>query len=178
MKLVEGHADVEDLDAFLDALGKIGNEHDCVVQAFDARYVAGEAHLAHALEAARRARSRGEAIARDPAVELLCYAAGTRQIDDALALGVSEGQSPVVVLVATLDGSGGESPASTDASETAAAEDVRERIEPADLERGSELGDPERLREYFEIGEAELAASNADLATLVRERVALLAVER
>jgi KEOPS complex subunit Cgi121 len=178
VELIEGYADVEDLDAFLDDLGAVGEATDCVVQAFDARYVAGESHLEHALDAARLARSRGQAIARDPAVELLCYAAGTRQIDDALALGVSAGRSPVVVLVAALDCANDEGAADGDASETAAREAVRERIEPATLERGSERGDPQRLREYFEIGDAELAASDADLATLVRERVALLAVER
>jgi KEOPS complex subunit Cgi121 len=178
VELIEGYADVDDLDAFLDVLTQIGAEHDCVVQAFDARYVAGDAHLEHALEAARRARSRGEAIARDPAVELLCYAAGTRQIDDALALGVSTGRSPVVVLIAALGADADGEAGGSNANEAAAVEAVRERIEPADLERGTELGDPERLREYFEIGDAELAASDADLATLVRERVALLAVER
>lgn len=178
MNLVEGYADVEDLDAFLDDLGAVGETHRCVVQAFDARYVAGEAHLAHALDAARRARSRGEAIARDPAVELLCYAAGTRQIDDALALGVSAGRSPVVIVVASLREDGDDEAEESEASVAAAVEAVRERVEPATLERGTELGDPERLREYFEIGDAELDASDVDIATLVRERVALLAVER
>ncbi|AGN01633.1 KEOPS complex Cgi121-like subunit [Salinarchaeum sp. Harcht-Bsk1] len=183
MRLVEGYADVEDLDAFLESLTAIGEEHGCVVQAFDARYVASRGHLDHALRTARRAIDRGEAIARDPAVEVLCYAAGTRQIEVALKLGVAEGRTPVVVLVARLDDdidADGVSGSEGDvrAAETAAADAVRDLIEPADLKRGAELGDPERLRSFFGIDEAELAASDADLATLVRERVALLAVER
>lgn len=177
MKLVEGYAEITDLDAFLDSLTTIGEEHGCVVQAFDARYVANEEHLEQALRTARRAIGRGEAIARDPAVEVLCYAAGTRQIDVALELGVGEGRTPVIVLLASMDAEV-ESRSDELTGESAAVEAVSDLIEPADLERGAELGDPERLRAFFDVGDAELAASDADLATLVRERVALLAVER
>lgn len=169
MRLVEGHAEVDDLEAFLGDLDAVAEEHDCVVQAFDARLVAGEAHLEHAYATARRAIDRGEAIARDPAVEVLCYAAGRRQIEDALAMGVDEGRGPVVVLVA---------PDGADADVEAAAEAVGDVIEPDELERGTELGDPERLREYFDVGDVELGATDESLETLVRERVALLAVER
>lgn len=168
--LVEGYADVADLDAFLEEVAAIGEAHGCVVQAFDARLVAGERHLERAWARARRAIDRGEAIARDPAVEVLCYAAGRRQIDDALELGVEEGSGPVVVLVAALREEA--------ADRAAAADAVRELIDPADLERGEELGDPDALREYFGIGEAELAATDEALETLVCERVALLVVER
>lgn len=182
MKLVEGHADVDDLDAFLDALAEIGESHGCVVQAFDARAVAGDAHLEHALRTARRAIDRGEAIARNPAVEVLCYAAGTRQIDEALELGVGGGRTPVVVLVTGGFGDEETAPEAVDDTEADAAAAVRELIEPADLERGTEYADPERLRTAFEIGDPELSASEAvgsgDIETLVRERVALLAVER
>lgn len=207
MRLLYGYVEIDDLDAFLDSLSAIGAEHDCVVQAFDAGLVAGERHLERALSCARRASTRGEAIARDPAVEVLCYAAGRRQIDDALELGVGGGREPVVVLVAAswaAEERGGESDvgaseaaeasegvdasevattsetvtASEIADEEAAAADVADLIDLASLEHGTELGDPERLRSYFEIGDAECAATSADLETLVCERVALLAVER
>ncbi|GAB3690908.1 KEOPS complex subunit Cgi121 [Salinarchaeum chitinilyticum] len=188
MRLVEGYADVDDLNVFLDSLAEIGDDHDCVVQAFDARLVAGEGHLEQALATARRATERGEAIARDPAVEVLCYAAGTRQIDVALELGV-RGRTPVVVLVAApfdaeRSARAGEANEHDSADEAGAADAVRTLIEPAALKRGVELADPERLRSFFEIDDAELAASDAvlddeaALATLVRERVALLTVER
>jgi len=187
VRLVEGYAAVEDLQAFLASLGAIGEEHDCLVQAVDARSVAGEAHLEHALETAARAIDHGEAIAEDPAVEVLCYAAGTRQIEEALELGVGEGRSPVVVLVAGLSADGGivadggsldADERRADEREDTAAQAVRELLEPAALDRGSELADPEVLRETFGIDDAELAASDADLETLVRERVALLVIER
>lgn len=164
-RLVTGYADVEDTDAFVDDLAGIGAAHDSVVQAFDAGLVAGERHLERAWACARRAIDRDVAIARNPAVEVLCYAAGRRQIDDALEMGVEAGRGPIVVLVASGD-------------QDAAAAAVRDLIDPADLESGADLGAPDRLCEYFGIGDAEVAATDADLETLVCERVALLSVER
>ncbi|GAA0459434.1 KEOPS complex subunit Cgi121 [Halococcus dombrowskii] len=165
MELVEGRATVEDVDEFVARLGAIGDEHGCTVQAFDARYIVSRTHLERALTLADRARERGEAIARERAVEILLYAAGRRQIERALELGVSEGDQPVVVLVAAEEGG----------DERAA----RDEIEPL-LDAKDTLGDFDaaRVREFFDIGERELAATEACLADLVRERVALLDVEK
>ncbi|MFC6837075.1 KEOPS complex subunit Cgi121 [Halomarina ordinaria] len=163
MRLVEGTVTVEDVDAFVADLAAVGEAHGCAVQAFDARMVVGERHLRRAVELAARARERGEAIARDRAVEILLYAAGRRQIDQALALGVSEGEDrPVVVVV---DGEG----------EADAAAAVADRLASA-----STLGgyDEERVASYYGITAAEREATDADLEALVCERVALLAVEK
>jgi KEOPS complex subunit Cgi121 len=162
MEVVEGEATIDDVDAFLDRLDAIGEAHGATVQAFDARSVAGREHLELAAELASRARERGEAIADDPAVELLLYAAGRRQISRALEMGVSEGVCPVVVAVV-----GGE--------EAAAADAVEELLAPAET---LEPADSERLMELFDVDERELAATDGDLADLVRERVALLTVDR
>jgi KEOPS complex subunit Cgi121 len=162
MEVVEGKATIGDVDAFLDRLGAIGEAHGATVQAFDARRVAGRAHLELAAELASRARERDEAIADDPAVELLLYAAGRRQISRALEMGVSEGPCPVVVAVV-----GGK--------EAAAADAVGELLAPAET---LEPVDSERLMQFFDVGECELAATDGSLADLVRERVALLTVNR
>ena len=100
MELVEGRATIEDVDRFVARLGAIGDKHGCAIQAFDARYIVSRGHLERALDLADRARARDEAIARERAVEILLYAAGRRQIERAIELGVSEGAQPVVVLVA------------------------------------------------------------------------------
>ncbi|MFB6119196.1 KEOPS complex subunit Cgi121 [Halosegnis sp.] len=167
MKLVEGTVTVggerfPDTGAFVDALATVGDEYGVTTQAFDARYVVSERHLQRAVELADRERARGNAIARERAVEILLYAAGRRQIDRALAMGVGDGETPVVVLV---DGD----------AESAASEAVADLLSPA-----ATLGeyDPARVRSYFAISEQELAATDADLADLVLERVALLVVER
>jgi KEOPS complex subunit Cgi121 len=115
---------------------------------------------------ADRERDRGNAIARDRAVEILLYAAGRRQIRRALDLGVSEGETPAVVLVVR-DGPGGD--------EQGASEAVTRLL--ADQQTLEEY-DPERVRAFFDIGERELEATDATLTDLVFERVALLVVER
>jgi KEOPS complex subunit Cgi121 len=126
-------------------------------------------HLGRALDLADRALDRGENVARDRAVEILLYAAGRRQIDESLRIGVAEGETPTVVLVAA------DPDASNDADERSAAGAVADLLVPADT-----LGafDAERVRTFFGIGEAELAATDATLAELVHERVALLDVSK
>jgi KEOPS complex subunit Cgi121 len=165
VKLVEAVADIADLDTFLGALEDVADAHGTTVQAFDARYVVSRRHLARAVELAARATDRGTAVARDPAVEMLLYAAGRRQIDRALAMGVSEGTDQPVVIV--VDGG----------DEAAAAAEVQSL---ASLTPAETLGsvDVERVREYFGVTDAELAAVDGDLADVVVERIALLDIEK
>ena len=162
MEVVEGEATVADIDAFVEELAAVGGEHGSTVQAFDARYVVGREHLERAVALAERARERGEAIADDPAVEILLYAAGRRQITDALEMGVSEGGCPVVAVAV-----GGD--------EEEAATALRERLAPA-----SALGafDAGRVRDFFDVTDDELAATDGGLADVVLERIALLTVRK
>ncbi|QLH81520.1 KEOPS complex subunit Cgi121 [Halosimplex pelagicum] len=191
MELIEGVATVEDLDAFVARLGEIGGEHGVTVQAFDARYVVDRAHLVRAVELADRALARGENVARDRAVEILLYAAGTRQIDRALELGVSDGECPAVVLVDARDGTEGDGEDEVDSgaeaadgsaaeAERRAAAAVRGMDGPGRIESAETLGafDADRVREYFEVSDAELDAVEGSLADVVRERVALLDVAK
>lgn len=152
--------DFSSLDEFLSFLEAVGEGRDVTIQAFDARYVAGEEHLSAAVEHARRAMDRGTNVADDLAVEILCYAAGRRQIDQAMKMGLSEGEHEVVVV---LDG--------PDAA--AASVEIQERVEHADP-----ASDETVLRSFFGVSDRELAATDADLETLVVERVALLDVEK
>ncbi|PSQ16806.1 KEOPS complex component [Halobacteriales archaeon QS_8_69_73] len=168
MELVEGVVEVggerfPEVGVFVDALDAVGAEHGVTVQAFDARYVVSRRHLERAVELADRERRRGDGIARDRGIEILLYAAGRRQIDRSLRMGVDEGVTPAVVLV---DGDG---------DEPSAADAVRALCSPAET-----LGAHEetRVRGFFDVGDAELAATDAGLEALVEERVALLVVER
>jgi KEOPS complex subunit Cgi121 len=182
VRLVEGVARVADLDAFLAALARVADEHGATVQAFDARYVVSRAHLRRAVELADRARERGEAVARERAVEILLYAAGRRQIDRALEMGVNEGETRVVVLVDRGDEAG-----------AAAAVAALDAVEPVDGRVDGDGGvggdggdarverwtyDAERVRSFFDVGAAELDAVEGGLADVVLERVALLDVEK
>ena len=163
MEVVEGRADIDDVGAFVARLGTIGEDHGVTVQAFDARYVVDRVHLKRAVDLATRARERGDTIADDFGVEILLYAAGRRQINRALAMGVSEGACPVV---AVLVGDGDTAAAGTALSEL--------------LTPGETLGDydADRVREFFGVSDTELAATEGTLADAVRERVALLPVEK
>lgn len=162
MRLVEGVAQIEDVDAFVTRLNEIETEHGTTVQAFDARYVVDRTHVERALALADRAIDRGENIARTRSIETLLYAAGRRQIDQALELGLDEGKTAAVVLV---DGG----------AETDATEDIQTLLEPQQTLGGYEK---DRVQSYFDITDEELAATDATLSTLVCERVALLTVEK
>jgi len=174
MKLVEGVAAVDDVDAFVEHVGGVGAEHDCAVQVLDAGLVAGRGHLRSAVAHANRSFERGENVADDRAVEILLYAAGRRQIREALTMGVSEGETPAVAVVD--DGRlrpGERVEASADERQAAAA--IRELFTPDET-----LGaaDPERVAAFFDVSPRERAATDAPLSALVRERVALLDVEK
>ncbi len=173
LRLVEGILTVDDLDGFLARLREIGSETDAVVQAFDARYVVDADHLRLATRLAARAIARDEAVARDPAVEVLLYAAGRRQIDRALELGVSTGENRVVILVADF---GDVSRADRRTADLDAAERRLAGIVSAEPTLGT--FDETRVREYYDVTDRELAATAGDLRDVVHERVALLDVEK
>lgn len=171
MELLEGAVEIDDIDDFVARLDEVGERHDTTIQAFDARYIAGRRHLGRAVELADRAIERGENVANDRAIEILLYAAGRRQIDRALEMGVSEGENRVVVLV---DGNA-EADEAVSADEESAVDDLRSFVEPQPT-----IGDEDgaALEAFFEITDAERAATDATLEDLVCERVALLAVEK
>lgn len=180
MEVVQGTLRIDDLDDVLERLDAIGTEHDVAVQAFDARYVAGREHLRRACELADRAHAREEMIAHDPAVEILLYAAGRRQIQDALEMGVSRGEQPAIVVChAVGDRRDGDVTAHDTVTERErAACEVVEAMEC--LEPAEPLGaaDPQLIAEFFDITDAERDATDATLSDLVLERVAMLVVEK
>jgi len=192
MELLEGVGGVEDVDRLVERLAEIGDEYDCVITPFDARYLVGREHVERATRLAARAFRRGENVAETRAIEVLCYAAGRRQIDRALELGISTGETPIVVAVSSVEG-GDRSDRSErddrnerDETESGAHERERDATEAVEraldpgFERADVLGayDEELVREFFGVTETELAATDAGLAELVGERVALLDVEK
>ena len=172
MILVEGHADIDDVDAFVARLAAIGDDFGCAVTAFDARYVAGRRHIETAVERANRAFERDDAIADDRSIEVLLYAAGRRQIERALEMGVDQGRGPVAVVV-DADGEGEDGSGGDEAGAADRVEDLLEPVEVIGVERDEAL-----IREFFDISEAELGATDASLELLVIERVSLLAVDK
>ena len=165
MRTVTATMTIDDLDGFLADIEAISEATDAAIQCFDADYVAGDRHLRRAVELAERAREQGTAVAREPAVEILLYAAGRRQINQALEMGVSEGEGDVVGVV-----SGGD--------ERAAETRVCELLGVTDTDDPVSLGDEDTIRAFFDIGDREVAVVDGDLEDIVLERVALLDVEK
>ena len=173
VELVEGTTRIDDLDEFLDAIGSIGEETGAVVQAFDADLVVSADQLRCATRLAARSIARGEAVARDPAVEILLYAAGRRQIARALDLGVSEGDARIVAVVADFGAVPGSDRPPADVDDAVAS--VEALLEPTDTLGGF---DEAAVRSFYDVTDRELAATDGDLSDVVRERVALLDVEK
>lgn len=161
--LFEATVDGSDHAAFLEQLQAIGTETECLLQAVDARYLAGPQHAETALTHTRRSLGTDRQIAEDPAIELLLYLAATRQIDSATTIGVKAGTATDAVIV--IDG----------AAEQAAQEQVTAL--PAVTPAAVTVGEEELLQSWFGISAIERAATDVPLELLVSERVALLAVE-
>jgi len=177
MRLLAGTVAIDDVDAFVERLAAVAADHGVTVQAFDVRYVVDRAHLERAVALADRAIARDENVADDRAVEILLYAAGRRQINRAFEMGVSEGEGPVVVLVDDPDG-GADSGGEGSECEARAVAALRESLAVDADESVFGDYDPDRVRDFFDVGAAELAAVEGGLPDLVRERVALLDVEK
>lgn len=163
MEYVEGIAEISAVPDFVEELSDIGAGNGCVVQVFDPAYVAGVKHLRVAVDRAERAKSRGDMIADELSVEILCYAAARRQIDNALEMGVTVGSQPVVVVI-------------TGDCEFRAKSAVLDVIKGQSVL--AEHRDEERIMSFFGITEAERAVSSASIEDLVIERVSLLVVEK
>lgn len=177
MELVTGTGSVTDVDGFLGDMTEIGQEYDCTIQAFDASYVAGSDHLRRAVELAQRSFSRGNNVARDRAVEVLLFAAGRRQIERALEMGIDEDETPMAIVVAATDvGDFADDGGTVGDRERSAAATIAAHpaFDPEDIT----LGDTDTLRDFFDITDTELEATNAEIVDLVLERVAMLAVEK
>jgi len=70
---------------------------DCVV-AVDARYVIDVGVLEFAVEKALKSWSEGRNVAKSLPLEILLYISATRQIRDAIKIGVSEGVNEAVII--------------------------------------------------------------------------------
>ena len=169
LNIIGGKMTVRDVEETFRRLARIDDEHGTTSQIFDARFIAGKAHLAHAAKLALTAQSTRRNLTSSLGLELVCWAAGARQINLALErVGLREGSIEVAIL--TLGRS-------------------REAVRRAQADIFSEFGikrddstlelTPEKarsLQSIFSISEKELEV--APIEKLVLERIALLSLER
>lgn len=155
--------EIKDLKQFLQEMKALSKQFSVTIQFLDAGKVAGEAHVKAAVEKAIRAMKRKTNISQDLGVEVLLYAAGRRQIDRALEMGIKQGRNEAAVIIA------GEAKNVEDARNM-----LKTRFSEADV---LTYGERKRkaIMDYFNITPTELeAAGEEKIPKLVLERVALL----
>ncbi len=172
-KILAGTVHIATVSEFLAVLSQIAQEYAVTIQAMDATLIASEDHIKAAVDKAVRAVAKNQGITSDLGLEILLYASGRRQIGRALAMGVTEGEKKVAVVIVDAEGR---------RDLEVVAEDVKRatglvEMPLQDLEVDPNEEKKEHLKRFFAITEAELnAVGEEKLKLLVLERVALLDV--
>ena len=178
-KLIAGKVRVSNVNDFLAALKTVARKYDVTIQAMNAELIAGEEHIKSAVKKALRAVGRNRNITNDLGLEILLYAAGRRQIERALAMGVSKSEGEKRVAIVIVDASArGEKDLEVVAEEVKRKIEIQEEpISELELELEDKGDKKEGIKKFFDITEAELkAVGEKKLKMLVLERVAMLDV--
>ncbi len=157
IQILEGTIVIDDTEKFLQRLKKMSKEKNTAIQALNADKLAGEEHIRFAVEKAISSFEKGRNVSKDLAKEIMLYAAGTRQINRAMRLGVHNGKNNIALVV------------------------IGEELEFKDIKPEHVLkydsSKDDALMDIFNITKEELQAVGEDkIPTLVLERVALVDV--
>lgn len=169
LEITSGSINVNDVEMVVKTVKKVSDNQGVVSQIFDAERIAGREHLIHAIRLALIHLESGESFADSPDIELACWTAGTRQIDQALELSGIRGETKKAALVVV---------GSNKKEVKKATEELSQKLQ---IERDESVLDitPEKtelLKEVFSISNAQLAT--AGLKELILERIALLSLEK
>ncbi len=153
MKVKQGLLAVKDVNGFLK---KYGSKAAFI----NAEYVVDENHVYFAAKKAIKAWKEGRRVARTLPLEILLYSAATRQIRDAMKMGIKEGVNKVIAVFL----------------EDTEPEGFEERNV---LETGKMSKEKfERIVNFFNISETELDVAERRLNLLVRERIVLFDINK
>jgi KEOPS complex subunit Cgi121 len=173
-KIIAGVVYIAEVGEFLSLLSTIARTYGVTIQAMDAELIAGEGHIKSAVKKALRAVERKRNITSDLGLEILLYAAGRRQIERALAMGVSEGEQKIALVI--VDADAGEKDLEAIAEAVKRKAGIREEQMSA-LELEYNAAKRAGIKKFFDITDAELrAVGEKKLKLLVLERVAMLDV--
>ena len=160
IQILEGTVFIQNKELFLKKIKEISCGKNLAIQALDADKLAGKKHLTFAIEKALNSFKRGTNIANDLAKEIMLYAAGTRQINRAIKIGVHDGWNNIAIV------------AVGDVIDLSAFD----MITPQNVLQYSRSKNS-ALMDIFNISEEEIQASGTDkIPDLVLERVALVDV--
>ncbi len=164
IKLLGGSVSIDDTRCFLKQLSEIADLNDVKIQAFNAKKIAGEAHIRYSIDRALSAIENNRNVARDTGVEIMRYASGKRQIGEAFSMGVYKGDMDILLLIM------GESHKQL----KNAVEVLYLIITPGEVVAYSDEK-KEIIMEQFDITPAELEATGQErIKDLVIERVSLV----
>lgn len=99
VRILEGSIHIRKVPEFLKELASFSLANNTVIQAMDATKVAGEEHVLFAVAKAQQAIEGGYNAARDIGLEVMRYASGKRQIEEAFSMGLHEGDMDLVLVV-------------------------------------------------------------------------------
>ena len=99
MKILSGLVNIEKLQDFLREINNVSSAHGVTIQALNSDLIAGERHITFAAEKANIAMEKGTNVAKDPGIEIMRYASGKRQIEEAFSMGLHEGVNRVAFVL-------------------------------------------------------------------------------
>ena len=168
IQIISGTINITDLPEFLKQLADIGQRHNITVQAVNADLLTGSRHLMFAVEKAIRSFGLGRNIANNLGMEIMLYAAGTRQIERGLNLGVKKGKNRIALVLVGENG--------TDEG-LVRVEGLLDTVDHTALDYSDAM--KAEILEFFNITPDELdAVGEENIPELVLERVALVDVTK
>jgi KEOPS complex subunit Cgi121 len=172
--ILAGTVSIATVSDFLAVLNGIAQGYAVTIQALEATLIAGVGHINSAVQKAIRALEHKRGITSDLGLEILLYASGRRQIERALAMGVTEGEHTVAVVIVDVRGDKDlDAVAEAVKRETGIEEMPLQELEVDPLDEQKKAN----LKRFFAITDEELkAVGEQKLQMLVLERVALLDV--
>ncbi|AEH60704.1 Protein of unknown function DUF509 [Methanosalsum zhilinae DSM 4017] len=97
--ILTGITYIKKVSEFLNQLNQIASCNNVLVQAMNADKIAGQEHIMFAIEKALSSIEKGSNLANDPGIEIMRYASGKRQIDEAFSMGVRKGENMLALVV-------------------------------------------------------------------------------
>ncbi|RLF41959.1 MAG: hypothetical protein DRN12_01820 [Thermoplasmata archaeon] len=100
LNIVGGKVDIINLNDFMNSIKKFSDKYDIIIQTFDANLIYGRDHIlsavSHAIRSMEERRNRTNSLG----MEILLYAAGERQLKNAISkIGVKEGENKDIILL-------------------------------------------------------------------------------
>lgn len=158
---------IKDRTEFLETIRKTGEKYGVTIVCLNRNMIAGFEHVKTALIHAIRACKEDRMIARSLEIEILLYAAGTRQTGQIGPFGPEKGSNDCYLCII---------PPKPEAVASLLERMEEVRDEDWNVMSGEKKG---KMIEFFGITPEELEVTGPDrLTDLIRERCALLAVNR